>query len=84
MKIHIIGASALNPIGEDIIQKHASVRIICNRQILQIDAGNIFEGRADYLLISHLHSDHIDGISTVPENVRIFVPSVMFQKFFSI
>lgn len=80
MKVKIIGSRALNPIADKRIKKHASAVFVVPGNNLQIDIGNKFSNLADYLLITHLHSDHAGKIKTVPDFVKIFVPHRSFQK----
>lgn len=81
MKIDIIGARALNPIRASSVKKHASARVSYRGKTLQIDVGNPWSGKADYLVISHLHTDHIGQIQTVPRTTTIFVPDKSFKQY---
>jgi len=81
LKIQIIGARALNPIQSTRVKKHASARFYAQGTALQIDAGNRWQGKADYLLITHLHADHAGKINTVPADVAIRVPDKSFRDF---
>ena len=47
----------------------------------QIDAGNAWDKRKiDYLLITHLHKDHIAKIESYPKKVVFCLPSEKFRK----
>src|SRR3989338_7216589 len=74
MQIKLIGARALNPIDAKNIKKHASARFSTRGKTLQIDVGNPWRGKADYVVVSHLHADHIGQIRTAPKTTTIFVP----------
>lgn len=80
MEIKIIGAQAANPIESDKIKKHASALFYSSQKCLQIDVGNHLEDKVDYLLISHIHFDHMGQIHTVPPQTNIFVPAKNFQE----
>lgn len=81
MKVRIIGARALNPIGDNKIRKHASAIFYSHNLSLQIDCGSRSLWPADFLLITHLHSDHIGQIKSIRKSVRIYVPHKSFQDF---
>jgi len=83
MQIKIIGARALNPIADKKIVKHASVQLCSRGQCLQIDTGNEFSGSARQILITHLHSDHVGAIGSIPENSQVFVPDKSFADYLS-
>ena len=47
----------------------------------QIDAGNAWDRRQiDYLLITHLHKDHIGKIKSYPNKIVFCLPSKKFKK----
>jgi len=47
----------------------------------QIDAGNKWDKRKiDYLLITHLHKDHIKKIKSYPQNIVFLIPDDSFKK----
>lgn len=81
MKVRIIGSRALNPIGSNKIKKHASAIFYSSGVALQIDCGSRSSCPADYLVITHLHADHVGQIKSVKKSVKIFVPHKSFQKF---
>ncbi len=81
MVIEIIGARASNPIGSNIIRKHASIKFQSQGKVLQIEIGNSFEPPADYLLFTHLHDDHAGKLDTLPSHIPIYAPAKSFQKF---
>ncbi len=83
MQIKIIGARALNSIADKRIIKHASARFCGRGNCLQIDAGNEFSGPARNFLITHLHSDHIAKIGTIPKDSKVFVPDKSFADYLS-
>lgn len=80
MNIHIIGARAYNPIPSLKVRKHASARVTMEKTTIQIDVGNPWRGRAEYLLVTHLHEDHIGKIHTVPKATTVLVPHKSFLK----
>ena len=81
MIIKIIGARALNPIEDKKVKKHASAIFYHQNKSLQIDIGNKSTQAVDYLVITHLHSDHVGQIKTVSAKTKILAPHKSFQEF---
>lgn len=82
VKLQIIGAAAnwSRPIKVKSIKKFCSCFFETDKNF-QIDAGNPWSGKKiDYLLITHLHQDHIGKIKTYPKNIIFCLPSKTFLK----
>ena len=82
IKLEILGAAAnwSKPFQEKKIKKFTSAFFRTDYQF-QIDAGNPWDKRKiDYLIISHLHQDHISQIKTYPKKIVYLLPSKTFLK----
>ncbi len=80
IKIEILGTAAnwSKPFKTRKIKKFTSCFFKTDFKF-QIDSGNSWDKRKiDYLLISHLHIDHIGKIKTYPRNITICLPSKTF------
>ncbi len=80
IKIEILGTAAnwSKPFRTKNIKKFTSCFFKTDFNF-QIDAGNSWDKRKiNYLLITHLHKDHIGKIRTYPKNIPICIPSKTF------
>lgn len=79
MRIKILGTKGYTPWTSPLAKKFTSSRWYWNGRSLQIDIGNPYQGRqVDYLLITHLHYDHIQEFKTCPRQIKVLVPSGTF------
>jgi len=82
IKMEILGAAAnwSAPFKTKGIKKFTSCFFQTDAKF-QIDAGNKWDKRKiDYLLITHLHQDHIGRIKTYPKTITYCLPSKSFLK----
>jgi len=81
MRIKLLGVSGFSPWRSRLAKKFTSSQITWDNKSLQIDIGEKYEGKPiDFLLITHLHYDHVQEISSLPENVSIMIPSLTFLE----
>jgi len=79
LTIKLIGVLAFSPWKTLFAKKFTSARFFWGKKSLQIDIGNKYEGpTVDYLLITHLHYDHVQEFKTCPSGVEVLVPSGTF------
>jgi len=79
LKLKILGCKGYSPWKSRYAKKWTSCRLFWNSHSLQIDIGNKYEGKpVDYLLISHLHYDHVQEFATCPSDTLVLVPSGTF------
>jgi len=79
LKLKILGTKGYSPWKSRFAKKWTSCRIFWNSHSLQIDIGNKYEGDpVDYLLITHLHYDHVQAFNTCPSDTLVVVPSGTF------
>jgi ribonuclease BN (tRNA processing enzyme) len=82
IKMEILGAAAnwSKPFKTKGIKKFTSCFFQTDAKF-QIDAGNKWDKRKiDYLLITHLHQDHVGQIKTYPKTITYCLPSKSFLK----
>lgn len=82
IKVEILGTAAnwSAPFKTKGIKKFTSCFFQTDAKF-QIDAGNKWDKRKiDYLLITHLHQDHIGQIETYPKKIIFCLPSKKFLK----
>lgn len=80
IKIEILGTAAnwSKPFRNKNIKKFTSCFFKTDYKF-QIDTGNSWDKREiNYLLITHLHKDHIGRLKTYPESITVCVPSKTF------
>ncbi|MCK4307308.1 hypothetical protein KAW50_03660 [candidate division WOR-3 bacterium] len=81
LSIKIIGTMGFIPKEwrSRLAKKYTSCQISWDKKLLQIDIGNRFEGsKLDYLLITHIHYDHVEQFATCPSSTEVLVPSATF------
>lgn len=79
LTIKIIGTLGYTPWKSELAKKFTSSRWFWNSKSLQIDIGNKYEGKpVNYLLISHLHYDHVQAFDSCPKETEVLVPSSTF------
>lgn len=78
MLLCIIGAKAHCPTRSQKAKKYTQCRIVIGKTNLTIDAGNIFKHPTDLVLITHLHTDHIEKFHTIPQGALVWVPHKSF------
>lgn len=82
IKIEILGTAAnwSRPFTTKKIKKFTSCFLETDFRF-QIDAGNAWDKRKiNYLLITHLHQDHLAKLKTYPKNITVCLPSKTFLK----
>lgn len=82
IKIKILGTAAnwSKPFRSKNIKNFTSC-FFKTDSLFQIDVGNKWQKqKIDYILITHLHKDHIKEIKTYPLNVTFLIPSKTFKK----
>ena len=67
------------PWRSQLAKKRTSCQVFWDSSSLQIDIGNKWQGKpTNYLLITHLHYDHVEEFKTCPEKTIVLVPSGTF------
>lgn len=79
LTVKLIGVLAFAPWRTKFAKKFTSAKFSWDKRSLQIDIGNKYEGPSvDWLLITHLHYDHVQEFKTCPKDVEVLVPSGTF------
>jgi phosphoribosyl 1,2-cyclic phosphodiesterase len=79
LTLSMIGSLGYTPYKSELVKKFTSCKIDWDDLFLQIDIGNKFEGKlVNYLLISHLHYDHVQEFRSCPRSTKVLVPSGTF------